>query len=747
MIGVGLAGCTSTVSTRLASTLPSPTGLSVAKISPSPNDAVPTRTPATTRTLAPSALPLLAHAGRVLDRDGQPAAGVAITATLISQDGGGLISQDGGGIIASGGGNIIAQGGGNIIAQGGGNLRLLATGAPLTTTTDAQGNFTFALPAGTRANVEAVRSDDLKAIAAAATTLDGLTLKLDFTGTLTGKVSAPQNQSASDFEGTSIYLPGTGYAARAAKDGSFTVNHIPVGSFRVRAEKAGLGVAAVDGVTVRAHETTQVPPLALNIVAPDVTGVSPDRAGPGAMVTVTGANFGAGAGTTFGVTLNGVAVDAPKRLTDKSLTFRVPTSATSGSVVVTVDNVPGKPARLTVLKELKLASRTEDLHPGEHLALTLTGTDTEGKTVPVPPASWTSTSAAVQVDDQGTVTAAKEGAAWVSAGSGNLSASVDVGVFTTIPNVTQRYGEDLHSFTLLALDPSGVPIVGTYLRPALYRLDLAAQPPGFAQIAGVASPGFTDGVASQAAFGSIQALAISQDGTLYVGDGNNHRLRMVKNGQVSTIAGNGASGSTDGPGASATFTGLDGLALDGMGHMYVADSHGGKVRVVDLAGADHAVTTLGAALGTPTALALDGKTLYVATSLGRCIYKVALDTGTATAFSGDCATTAPPPSPAPLGAPANDPSYRALAVGPGGRLVAGGLGAVYQIYPDGSAHYLAGNGVVQNADTLTGSRKASRLQSVCGLAFDAQGNLWSAQNNTVDDGGYELLKIQLTPMP
>jgi uncharacterized delta-60 repeat protein len=102
-------------------------------------------------------------------------------------------------------------------------------------------------------------------------------------------------------------------------------------------------------------------------------------------------------------------------------------------------------------------------------------------------------------------------------------------------------------------------------------------------------PGSVDGNAVDARFDSPSALAADGRGNLYVGDNNTLRS-ITPSGVVSTLAGSpGVEGSTDGTGSDARFNSLDGLAVDGSGNIFVADSDNNTLRKVTPAGV---VTTL-----------------------------------------------------------------------------------------------------------------------------------------------------------
>jgi sugar lactone lactonase YvrE len=99
-------------------------------------------------------------------------------------------------------------------------------------------------------------------------------------------------------------------------------------------------------------------------------------------------------------------------------------------------------------------------------------------------------------------------------------------------------------------------------------------------IAGTGISGFADGPAAQAQFHNPRGVAVSSNGTVYVSDHGNHRIRMIMDGQVSTLAGKGTSGFADGPAAQAQFNCPFGVALGNDGTIYVADSGNKRIRMI-----------------------------------------------------------------------------------------------------------------------------------------------------------------------
>jgi len=94
--------------------------------------------------------------------------------------------------------------------------------------------------------------------------------------------------------------------------------------------------------------------------------------------------------------------------------------------------------------------------------------------------------------------------------------------------------------------------------------------------------GDVDGLPSVAKLQHAQGIVYA-NGTLYVADTYNHKIRTVNptTGEVKTFAGTGTSGNTDGPAATATFNEPGGLSVLG-NKLYIADTNNNAIRVIDL---------------------------------------------------------------------------------------------------------------------------------------------------------------------
>ena len=100
-------------------------------------------------------------------------------------------------------------------------------------------------------------------------------------------------------------------------------------------------------------------------------------------------------------------------------------------------------------------------------------------------------------------------------------------------------------------------------------------------VGGSGSAGWTDGNALTGRFNYPTDVAVAGNGDLYVADRNNHRIRKVQGASLTTWAGSGSSSFSDGKGTAARFYYPEGIAVDTDGTVYVADSYNHRIRKID----------------------------------------------------------------------------------------------------------------------------------------------------------------------
>jgi sugar lactone lactonase YvrE len=176
-----------------------------------------------------------------------------------------------------------------------------------------------------------------------------------------------------------------------------------------------------------------------------------------------------------------------------------------------------------------------------------------------------------------------------------------------------------------------------------------------ATVAGSGAEGFVGdgGPAVQARLNAPQGVAVDAAGNLYIADAGNNRIRRVAHdGTITTIAGTGDAGfaGDGGPAALARLNGPRGLAIDPSGALLIADYGNHRVRKIN-AGNPVISTIAGtgkdgfsgdgglavnAQLNFPSGVATDGVgNVYVADTSNNRIRKVATTNGTISTVVGN----------------------------------------------------------------------------------------------------------------
>ena len=259
-----------------------------------------------------------------------------------------------------------------------------------------------------------------------------------------------------------------------------------------------------------------------------------------------------------------------------------------------------------------------------------------------------------------------------------------------------------------------------------------ATPYTFTTLAGSAASGITDGTGSAARFYHPQGVAVDGSGNLYVADTSNHTVRKITaGGVVTTLAGSpGNSGTVDGTGSAARFNSPYGVAVDGSGNLYIADTNNCTIRKITAGGV---VTTLagspgvsGSADGTgsaarffqPYGVAVDGSgNVYVTDPSNSTIRRITAS-GVVTTLAGSPGVSG---SADGTGSAArfNQPAFVTVDV----------TGNVYVADTwNATIRKITAAGVVTTLADGTGS--AARFNQPQGVAVDGSGNIYVA--NTWD---------------
>ena len=166
------------------------------------------------------------------------------------------------------------------------------------------------------------------------------------------------------------------------------------------------------------------------------------------------------------------------------------------------------------------------------------------------------------------------------------------GKISTLPGfpAPATLGDEIRN---IALGPDGSVYVSDTLKHKVYRYDPITQTATVAAGTGSAATGCEECPGATSGLWNPRGLAVGPDGTLYIADSRNHRVRKVDtNGIITTIAGLTGPGGYDGDGGPASSARLNtpyGVALGPDGSLFIADTSNYRIRRV---GPDGIITTV-----------------------------------------------------------------------------------------------------------------------------------------------------------
>ncbi len=176
--------------------------------------------------------------------------------------------------------------------------------------------------------------------------------------------------------------------------------------------------------------------------------------------------------------------------------------------------------------------------------------------------------------------------------SGNSNIPVSTGLCNAGYSSTFATFTPGSSMSALTIDPSG------NLYAVVNNTIKKITPTGaVTNYAGTGASGSANGPAASATFNNPTGLVFDSAGNLYVADAGNNLIREITTaGNVVTFAGSGTAGGADGTGTAAQFSYPAGLTIDTSGNIYVATYYGQSIRKITPAGV---VTTIAGLYGTP----------------------------------------------------------------------------------------------------------------------------------------------------
>lgn len=251
-------------------------------------------------------------------------------------------------------------------------------------------------------------------------------------------------------------------------------------------------------------------------------------------------------------------------------------------------------------------------------------------------------------------------------------------------------------------------------------------------------------------------VAVGRDGSIYVADTRNHRIRRVDpNGIIQTIAGGGQPSDGIGDGELATAASLEepwGVAVGSDGSLYIADHGQDRIRRVDpegliqtVAGGGNPADGLGdngpakrARLNRPNGVALDTDgNLFIADTENHRVRRVGPD-GTIVTVAGTSLVGLTPDATPAIEARLSRPT--GIAVAPDGSLVIADAGnkRIQRVRPDGKIATVAGGGSRRPEDGSLASQVSVDVARVT-VAPDGSvlfsGSNWGSRIYRVDAQG------------
>jgi NHL repeat len=310
-----------------------------------------------------------------------------------------------------------------------------------------------------------------------------------------------------------------------------------------------------------------------------------------------------------------------------------------------------------------------------------------------------------------------------------------------------------------AFDNSGNLYISDYLNNTIWEVDTAGNISSFAGVPGAGGYGGDNGPATQALLNHPQQIALDGFGNMYIADRGNSIVRMVNatSGTITTFAGNYGNGfggyaGDGGPANQATLSSPQGVAVDYLGNVYIADTNNDVIRVVNTSG------TINLFAGTPNSApgaTGDGgpatsATLYdayqVAADLAGNIYIADFEGGGTTGkvrwvnnsgiintYAGGGSTRVTATS-GPLAATSAAIGVTGVATDPAGDVYIAGLSNAYVVNTSQQISLVAGGGATA---PVSGVPANAANPSVNALAIDQNGDVFinDAANHVIEEVG------------
>ncbi len=293
------------------------------------------------------------------------------------------------------------------------------------------------------------------------------------------------------------------------------------------------------------------------------------------------------------------------------------------------------------------------------------------------------------------------------------------------------------SLTSIACDAQGNVIVSDWDNSLIRKISPAGVVTTWAGVHG--QTGSNNGSLQEATFEMPLAVTVDATGNGYVAEQANSTIRKISvSGEVSTFAGAiNLSGSADGIGPAARFTGPTGVAVDSAGTIYIADRDNHVIRrvvgsaVTTLAGVPRQIGSTdgvgsAARFYYPTDVAVDRSGNVYVLDMGNSTIRKVTPSGMVTTLAGSAGSLG---SNDGVGASARFgfTGWGGIAMSPTDVLfVADGFGCMIRtVLPDGTVTTYAGKPGV--GITQDGTRETATFSFTQDVAVDSKGNVFVAE--------------------
>lgn len=171
----------------------------------------------------------------------------------------------------------------------------------------------------------------------------------------------------------------------------------------------------------------------------------------------------------------------------------------------------------------------------------------------------------------------------VDAISGMISTYSGTGAKQPIPNAAKISGTALMGPRALDIDSKGDLILALREGNSIYRLRVREN--RIQHLAGTGKKGFSgdSGFATAGRLAGPKGVAVATNGDIYFADTENHVIRVIRHatGRLQTVVGDGQKGNgPDGPAGQCRLDRPHSVCLDAAGNLYIGDSNNHRVRML-----------------------------------------------------------------------------------------------------------------------------------------------------------------------